>query len=124
MRQQYHFRKVNGDTLIWNVNKLVEKSKDLSIIKVPLAELDEQYNSVYWSDEKGLSCKEVVHHLKLIEEADLKYPILLCPEYKVIDGMHRLCKSHIEGQTYINARVLKELPVPDHINVKKENLKY
>jgi len=42
---------------------------------------------------------------KRIKGADLSYPIIITHDMFVIDGMHRLTKSHLEGKKTIKAYV-------------------
>ncbi len=124
MRQQYHFRKVENDTHIWNVNKLMKKLKNIPVEVLPVHTFRDQLNTDYWAQGKSMTCDEVIAHTQLILEADLSFPILLCPEYKVIDGMHRICKAVLEKRKIIEAIVLKTLPPPDHVNIDPNDLSY
>ncbi len=124
MRQQYHFRKVGDDTHIWDVNKMIQKLDNRPVEVLPLHAFSDQLNADYWAQGKSMTCDEVIAHTQLILEADLSFPILLCPEYKVIDGMHRICKAVLEKRKSIDAIVLKTLPPPDYINVSAEALPY
>lgn len=40
-----------------------------------------------------------------IKKSDLTYPIIISEDSIVIDGLHRLAKSYIEGNEYINAYI-------------------
>lgn len=122
MRQQYHIRKVANDTHIWDVNKLILLTANLQVTEIPVAQIKE-LNEAYWHQET-MTCKDIALHAKLIFDSDLNFPILLCPERKMIDGMHRVCKAYIEGKSTVAALVLDHLPPPDYINVKLEDLPY
>lgn len=125
MRQQYHSRKIKQDTYIWDVNKLLKKCSELKIVEIPLLHIQE-LNEPYWqtSENLPLTCKEISEHAQLIYQSDLSYPILLCPEKKIIDGMHRVCKAYLENKTSILAQILEALPKPDFINVDLKTLPY
>ena len=60
----------------------------------------------------------------LINACDLSYPILLCAEGRVMDGMHRVARSHLEGRATVAARRFAVTPPHDHINVAPEDLSY
>lgn len=124
MRQQYHMREVAGDQYIWDVNKLAVLAKALPARSVPLtaiAEIDE----LYWYQHKALpTCRSVAEHSRLIMQADLRYPILLCAEGRILDGMHRVCRALIEGQQTIDAKQFSVNPPPDYVNVALEDLPY
>ena len=125
MRQQYHFRKVGEDVHIWDVNKLIDVTSDIVPEEVPLdtiKEIDEEY----WYSIGGAkpTCRDLANHFDLIQAADLKYPILLCHQGRVIDGMHRVCKALSLGYSSILAKRLKMEIEPDFVNVDAKNLKY
>ncbi len=125
MRKQYHFKKVGEDILIWDVDKLIEASKNLPIIEVPLQSISEYYES-YWYLNTGSepTCKSVTEHAHLIKECNLDYPILLHSDGRVMDGMHRVCKAHLLGRTSIRARRFVSTPPHDFINLKEDELEY
>lgn len=99
MRQQYHHREVDGKTLIWNVNRLLELSKDFPIIHISLENIRE-VNEPYWfAAGSTVTTKDILEHMKLVNEASLDYPIMLCSEGRIIDGMHRVAKAYLAGHT-------------------------
>lgn len=124
MRTQYHLRPGEHGLLAWDVERLLALVRDRAVEHVPLAavrELDEEYWSVGGAP---LTVRAVVEHLRLIDEADLAYPIVLDPEGRVMDGMHRVAKALLLGQQTIAARRLTVLPEPDHVGVRPEDLPY
>lgn len=125
LRQQYHFRKVGKDIFIWDVNELLNISKDLPITYIPIEQLTE-LNEAYWSmpGNQTLTCKEIADHSKIIFNCDLSFPILLCPEKRIVDGMHRVCKAYLEGHSTIKAQQLLILPQPKYKNIDPKDLPY
>lgn len=125
MRKQYHSRMSDHGRLIWDVDRLVERSASLPQQEVPLRairELDEPY----WfdSDSHPPTCRAVADHARLIAEADLRYPIILCAEGRVMDGMHRVAKAYMEGRESIMAVRFEETPEPDYVDVDLDTLPY
>lgn len=124
IRQQYHFRESERALLAWDVLKLIRLTRDFNIIQVPLSEIGE-LEETYWF---GLGAppitKEIAQHAKQIFEADLSYPIILCPEGRVMDGMHRICKAYLLERKYISAVQLVELHEPDYIGKQPDELPY
>jgi len=76
---------------------------EFRIIEVPLSEIRE-LKEVHWF---GLGAppvaEEIAQHAKQIYEADLSCPNILCPEGGVMDGMHRVCKAHLQEHEFISA---------------------
>ena len=62
--------------------------------------------------------------MTLVRDADLAYPILLCAEGRLMDGMHRLVKALLEGRTEIQAIKFPVTPKSDYINVPEDELPY
>jgi hypothetical protein len=125
MRKQYHFRSSPKGLLAWDVNKLIEKSSSLPIKKVRLSNIRE-LDECFWYDLGGVNptCRNVVEHARLIQEADLQYPIILSKDGRVMDGMHRVCKALLEGHKNLNYVQFEEEILPDHIGVDPDELSY
>ena len=109
---------MGNDTHIWDVSKLLASAADIAPKNVPLEAIEEQPEA-YW----GQRCDDSEHE-KLIDAADLAFPILLDPEGRLLDGMHRVAKARANGLAYIPARMLRELPAPDFVNVDENDLDY
>ncbi len=125
VRKQYHFRKRDKDFDAWDVDRLVAASKDLPVLQLALtaiAELDE----TYWYDgqEDKPTCRNIAQHMKLCQAADLSYPIILCADGRVMDGMHRVTKAYMQGHATIKAVRFEATPAPDYKNVRAEDLPY
>lgn len=125
MRKQYHFRPTERGTLIWDVDRLVELSKDLSVTAVAISEIGE-LDEKFWFNDAGdqPTCRRIALHAKLIGETDLQYPIILSQNGRVMDGMHRVCRALIEGRSTILAVRFDMDPNPDYIDVSPDDLPY
>lgn len=124
LHQQYHFRKSDKGLLAWDVLKLIELTKDFEVTEVPLTEIRELKETYWFSLGAPPITENIAQHAKQIYEADLSYPIILCPEGRVMDGMHRICKALIEEHEFILAVKLTELDEPDHIGKQPNELPY
>ena len=60
----------------------------------------------------------------MIEETDLRYPIILSSDGRVMDGMHRVAKALLEGQETIETVKFSQDPEPDHKDVHPDDLPY
>ena len=123
MRKQYHFQPSKNGYYAWDVDKLVEKSKDLPQISVKLDKIKE-LNENFWYQESIPTCRSVVDHLRLIKETDLKHPIILSSKGRVMDGMHRVAKALLLGHKEIKAVKFAEDPKPDYKDVSPNELPY
>jgi hypothetical protein len=53
--------------------------------------------------------KKYKEHYKRIQKAELKYPIIIDKKTEyIVDGLHRLAKSHLLKKKYINAFVFDD----------------
>ena len=125
IRPQYHGRHTPNGFLVWDVRKLLQQVADLPVVEVELesiAELDE--NWWYQGANDVPSGRSIAEHYKLMQAVDLTYPIMLCADGRLMDGMHRLLKAYCEGRPTILARRLERTPPPDFVNVDLADLPY
>ncbi len=123
MRKQYHFRQVGEDTYIWDVHRLVELSQNFPIIEIPLVDIQE-LNEAYWFPDTYPTTQEIIDHIQLIQNADLKYPIILCADGRMMNGMHRVAKAQLQDQQTISVVKFGVTQQPDFINVHENDLDY
>jgi hypothetical protein len=111
--------------LAWDIDRLVELSAGFTPIDVPLSEIRE-LDETFWFDAEGdePTCRRVALHAKLMNETDLRHPIVLSRDGRVMDGMHRVCKALIEGRDTIRAVRFEADPDPDYVGVDPDELPY
>ena len=125
MRKQYHFRPGPDGLKAWDVDRLVALAKNLpreQILLSAIREIDEPYWSTGY--EWFLTCRDVVEHARLIEEADLTFPVILSNDGRVMDGMHRVAKALLHGYTHIEAVRFASDPEPDYVGIHPGALPY
>ena len=125
MRKQYHFRRTGDDTLIWDCDRLVELSRGLPRVMIPLDSIRE-LDEAYWGGggEAHMTCRQFVEHMRLTRDADLSYPIILSADGRVMDGMHRVARAALEGRHEIACVRFDRDPEPDFVNVSESDLPY
>ena len=123
VRQQYHIRQVGTDTHVWDVNRLLRQNTALPVISIALQHIAE-IGQAYWFPDSHPTTAEIIEHMRLVEAADLAYPILIDAEGKLMDGMHRVAKALLAEYTHIHAQQLPHMPAPDFINVDVDSLPY
>jgi hypothetical protein len=121
MREQHHFRAGLDGFDVWDVSRLVELVADVEIEDLPLSQIPD-IDRNYWFDH-GVSptVRSVVDHFRLRQEVDLSYPIIIDPDGRVMDGMHRVARALLEQRETIAAKRLPELPAPDIRNYQIED---
>ncbi|MDQ1551768.1 MAG: hypothetical protein QOD50_1190 [Actinomycetota bacterium] len=124
MRKQYHFWPGANGLDAWDIDRLVELSRDFPIADVAISTIGD-VDTVYWFDEtEAPTVRSVVEHIRLIEEVDVKYAIILGPDGQVMDGMHRVARAMLEGRTTIRAVRFELLPEPDYRDCRPSELPY
>jgi hypothetical protein len=125
MRKQYHLRPSPIGLLAWDVDRLIDLAAHLPRAEVPLdaiRELDEPF--WFSGGSEVATCRAVADHARLIFEVDLRYPIILGADGRVMDGMHRVAKAYLEGRATILAVQLEVDPEPDFVGVDETALPY
>ena len=121
MRKQYHFRPSAAGLRAWDIDRLVALASHIEPHLVPVAsvrELDEPY----WGE--SVTCRHVAEHARLINEADLDYPVILSSDGRIMDGMHRVLKALMQGESHIRAVRFLTDPEPDFVGVDPDDLPY
>ena len=121
MRKQYNFWPwpTEEGTNAWDVDRLIELSRGLPVKTVPLNTIW-QVDSLHWGP--GLTPREVALHVRLINEADMSFPIILAVDGRVMDGMHRVLKGLLAGDATIAAVQFEVQPEPDFRDCRPEDL--
>ena len=91
---------------LWSVPRLFELARNLPVMEVPLYHL-----SVYYTYEK-LTLREMVMHMKAVNDADMSKPIILDEDGELMDGRHRLMKAMLLGNATIKVVRFDENPAP------------
>ena len=123
MRKQYFFRPTAGGFLAWDVDRLVELTRNLPRRRVPLTDIRELEDAWFGADESP-TWKALVEHVRLMDAADLSFPIILAADGTVMDGMHRVAKALRAGRRDIEAVQFTVDPPPDYLNVQPADLPY
>jgi hypothetical protein len=127
VRKQYSFWPGDAGVEAWDVDRLIELSRDFEVIDVDLAALW-QIDENYWFDPGSSSVtptvRRIAEHIRLTLEVDISYPVILGPDDRVLDGMHRVLWSILHGSASIRAVRFSELPDPDYRNCRAEDLPY
>lgn len=125
MRKQYHFRPGESELNAWDVDRLVELTKDFPVKDVNLESIWE-LDSVYWFNDgdEVPTVRNIVDHMRLVNQVDLSYPIILGSNGCVMDGMHRVVRALLEGHRTIRAVQFEVDPEPDYRNCRPRDLPY
>jgi hypothetical protein len=90
----------------WSVPRLFELAREFPVMDVPLNHLH-----LYYIYEK-LTLREMVMHIRAVQDADPERPIILDEDGELMDGRHRLMKAMLVGAETIKAVRFDENPLP------------
>ena len=125
MRKQYSFWPGEEGLDAWDVDKLIELGNSLPVEEVAVDSVAEVDTSYWFGDDfPPHTVRNIVEHVQLIQELDPSYPIILGPNGRVLDGMHRIARALLDGRQMIKAVRIEVLPPPDHRNCLPEQLPY
>ena len=94
-------------------------------IDVPISDIQELDEGFWYNlGYARPSCRNILEHAVLINNANLDYPIILCYEGRMMDGMHRVCKAEMQGQATIKAKRFKVYIQSDNIGLGPDKLPY
>lgn len=125
MRKQYHFRSSSQGLLAWDVDRLIALTTGLASEEIALCDIRE-LDEPYWYDAEGdvPTCRSIAEHMRLVQAADLSYPVIVCPDGRIMDGMHRVVKATLQGRTSVRAFRLPTMLAPDYTGVDPDDLPY
>lgn len=123
LRKQYYLRPNKGCFTAWDIDRLVRLTKDFPRIRVPLEAIRE-IDEPHWfsGGAQEATCRAVMEHARLINEANLSFPIILSSDGRVMDGMHRVLKALLNGLESIEAVRFEHDPEPDFVDVAIDDL--
>ena len=123
MRKQYFFRRTPEGLSAWDVDRLIRLTASFPCRRVLLRDIRE-LNEPWFGTDESPTWVSLVEHVKLMDAADLSFPIILAADGAVMDGMHRVAQALRAGHADIQAVQFTQDPPPDYINVQPTDLPY
>jgi len=123
MRKQYHLWPTAAGFDAWDVGRLISLSRGLAVHAVAVDSIGE-VDTGYWFDRStpAPTVRAIVDHARLMLSADLSFPVILGPDGRVMDGMHRIARAMLEGKTEVSAVRFAVLPEPDYRDCQPADL--
>jgi len=100
-----------GDN-VWFIARLITLTKDFKPFDIPLKHLN-----VYNVFQK-LTLREMVTHMKAVNDADMSYPIILDEDGEIMDGRHRIMNALLNNVKSIKAVRFDKNPDPCRVEEK------
>jgi hypothetical protein len=124
VRKQYNFRPGQQGLDAWDVDHLIRLSADLPVEEVAVTSIYDVDTDFWFKFGPEPTVRRIIEQIRLIEEVDLTYPIILGSDGRVMDGMHRVARAILEGRTTIRAVRFTVEPEPDYRNCRPDDLPY
>jgi hypothetical protein len=124
VRKQYNFRPSTNGLDSWDVDKLIAASAGLPIRDVALDSIADVDTDFWFKLGPTPTVRRIIDQIRLIQEVDLSYPIILGADGRVMDGMHRIARAILDGQVTIKAVQFLDEPEPDYRDCSPEDLPY
>lgn len=94
--------------VVYSIPALWKLSEDFTVksLPIPSPDVDNYMEAYTWGGGKSprrvlKACDNSHGHMVRILSADLKYPIVLAPNFGVIDGLHKIAKAVHTGESSI-----------------------
>ncbi len=109
-----HSRTVPGGRAFFLTERLWDLAKDLPVVSIAIDTINE-FDQDCWFGGGPVTCRMVAEHAGRIQRADLRYPVILSADGRLMDGGHRIAKAWLHGDTMIDAVRFTVDPEPDYI---------
>lgn len=124
VRKQYNFRPSKGGLDAWDVDNLIQASADLPVENVALDSIAEVDTDFWFKFGPTPTVRRIIDQIRLIQDVDLSFPIILGADGRVMDGMHRVARAILDGHSTIKAVRFVNEPEPDYRDCAPEDLPY
>ena len=124
VRKQYNFRPSANGLDAWDVDNLIAASSDLSVREASLDSITDVDTDFWFKFGPMPTVRRIIDQVRLIQEVDLSYPIILGSDGRVMDGMHRIARAILDGHLTIKAVQFVDEPEPDYRDCSPEDLPY
>ena len=105
---------VPGGRAFYLTERLWELAAGLPVESVPIDTIKE-FDEDCWFGGAPVTCRMVAQHADRIQKADLRYPVILSADGRLMDGGQRVAKAWLSGTTTIDAVRFSADPEPDYI---------
>jgi len=124
VRKQYHFWPGEVGFDAWDVDRLIELTEEFPIIEVQVDSIREVDTDHWFKLGPEPTVRRIIEQIRLINEVDPSYPIILGADGRLMDGMHRVARAVLDGRSTITAVRFEEDPEPDYRNSTPGELPY
>ena len=103
----------DGQICVWLTKRLWALAADLPVFEYKVSSFESFDNDMWFNDQHKPTVNKVLEHYKRIETANFEHPIILSHDGSIFDGVHRICRAHLDGRATVPAVQFKTDPEPD-----------
>jgi hypothetical protein len=114
-------RSLRGDQVYtWYTERLWKLAAGLPVYEFEVASFDCFDEDVWFGGVHKPTVSKVLEHYKKIANATFEHPIIFSQDGSIFDGVHRICRAHLDGKKAIPAVRFTQDPEPDLIENKSD----
>lgn len=114
MDREHHSHLVDGRRHHFWTDRLWELAKGLPVRDGAIHDIAE-FDQDCWFHGRAPTCREVAEHARRIQNADLRFPVILAADGSLMDGGHRVSKAWLSGHATVRAVTFAIDPPADWI---------
>jgi len=108
--------KVDGKRHYWKVEHLIQHSKNIKPTIISIDKLIEKLgNSTWFNTSENITILKIIPHIQRALNADLRYPIIISENGKIMDGAHRIVGAKLKEVKKLKAVQFKTNPIADYV---------
>ena len=104
----------------WWTESLWTEAAGLEAAQIGIDSIAEFDMNCWFDADSPPTCRAVADHARRIQQADLRFPIILSTAGGLMDGGHRIAKAWLAGSTHVSAVRFAVDPEPDWIEQPTE----
>lgn len=114
-------RSLRGNQVFtWYTERLWKLAAELPVFEFEVATFNCFNEDVWFGGVHTPTVNKVLEHYRKIAKANFEYPIIFSQDGSIFDGVHRICRAHLDGRKTIPAVKFEQDPEPDLIEDKKD----
>ena len=102
----------------WYTERLWKLAAELPVFEFEVSRFDCFDEDVWFGGTHKPTVNKVLEHYRKIANATFEYPIIFSHDGSIFDGVHRICRAHLDGRKTIPAVKFTIDPEPDLIENK------
>ena len=101
--------------LYWRVEELIEACRDLPVREMLVSDLLPLIiNGSWFGPGEKVTIGKVLSHVRRLLSVDLRFPVILSANGRVMDGSHRIIAASVKGIEAVDVVQFNQDPMPGY----------